>query len=438
MRIDIAASLMDIRIFFLGMLFMKSIILLITIITFIIPQTIVPESFHISLTVPSDEQKTCLLEQKWNYTNTRGVQKVSLSGDGTRLALGCPELILYFNTQTKIPEWTYDRPHDRVDSLDMTENGEYFAVGLELATLLLFKSEEKAPYWRQRTGGPVLCLSISEDGEYLTFGTFYGSVYLANGKERTVQWIHQVPNNQTIIAVTISDDGEVVAAGTSDNRVLIFKRDSPEPIFTFTTEGFIFSLDASPNGRYIACGSNDSSVYLFDSKKRELEWQFQTNRTVREVSISHDARVIAAGSYDHYIYLLRRESGDLVWSFRTEGQLKTVRITRDGGRVFAGGTDKYLRVLDVRTGRQIGLFKMSFWVNTLSPSSDGSFVAVGAGHQLFFIKLSLQDQPISQQEKGEIKKSDDIFPIAVGAIFILSISAIFIVKLSRSGLLRKR
>ncbi|WP_455367609.1 WD40 repeat domain-containing protein [[Eubacterium] cellulosolvens] len=417
---------------------MKAIILLIAIIVFIIPQSIIPDSFPNSLTAPSNEQQTYLLEQKWNYTNSRGIRKVSLSGDGTRLAVGCSEIILYFNTQTNIPEWAYDRPHDLVDSLDMTENGKYFAVGMELATLLLFESEEKAPYWRQRTGGPVLCLSISEDGEYLTFGTFYGSVYLANGKERAVQWIHQIPNNQTIIAVTISDDGKVVAAGTSDNRVLIFKRESPEPIFTFTTEGFIFSLDASPNGRYIACGSNDSSVYLFNSEKRELEWRFKTNRTVREVSISPDARVIAAGSYDHYIYLLRRESGDLVWSFRTEGLLKTVCITRDGERVFAGGTDKYLRILDVKTGRQLGSFKTSFWVNTLSPSSDGSYVAVGAGRQLFFIKLSLQDQSPSQQEKEKINKSDDTLPIAVGAILILSISAISIVKLSRSRWLRKR
>ncbi|PXF20433.1 MAG: hypothetical protein CXX72_04870, partial [Methanobacteriota archaeon] len=67
-------------------------------------------------------------------------------------------------------------------------------------------------------------------------------------------------------SVAISADGEYIAAGSYDNKVHLFDKDSSTALWSYTTGGWVYSVAISADGGYIAAGSEDGRVYFFNSK----------------------------------------------------------------------------------------------------------------------------------------------------------------------------
>ena len=65
-------------------------------------------------------------------------------------------------------------------------------------------------------------------------------------------------------SVAISADGEYIAAGSFDDKVYLFDKDSNTPLWNYTTENYVTSVAISADGEYIVAGSEDWKVYLFD------------------------------------------------------------------------------------------------------------------------------------------------------------------------------
>ena len=76
--------------------------------------------------------------------------------------------------------------------------------------------------WKHKTGGDVNGVSISRDGEYVAAGTRDKYVYFFNRTGKLL-WKHKTGGrSNSVLSVSISRDGEYVAAGTRNGYVYFF------------------------------------------------------------------------------------------------------------------------------------------------------------------------------------------------------------------------
>ena len=166
--------------------------------------------------------------------------------------------------------------------------------------------------WKKTVYGKVNEVSISEDGEYITAATdgdrFYvydksgdlvwnyankdfnlgeisadgkyavGAEY-TSGQKRIYYfsigecsdctnhylWYYQLPDGSDSISdVSISGNGDYVVAtvlgsGSTDNKVLLFGRDSNALLWTYNVSSYTTSVAISTDGNYIVAGSDNNS-----------------------------------------------------------------------------------------------------------------------------------------------------------------------------------
>ena len=103
-----------------------------------------------------------------------------------------------------------------------------------------------------------------------------------------------------------------------------------DPEWSYTTGDRVWSVAISAGGEYIAAGSNDDNVYLFDKDSNILLWNYTTGGDVRSVAISSDGKYIVAGSFDSQVYLFNRNNGTPFQSYSAGDNVVSVAILADG------------------------------------------------------------------------------------------------------------
>ncbi|MDP7474345.1 MAG: PQQ-binding-like beta-propeller repeat protein, partial [Candidatus Poseidoniia archaeon] len=84
-------------------------------------------------------------------------------------------------------------------------------------------------------------------------------------------WSYQT--GSIVYSVAISADGEYITAGSWDNRVYLFDKDSSTPLWNYDAGDAVYSVAISANGEYITAGSWDNKkVYLFDKGSSTPLW----------------------------------------------------------------------------------------------------------------------------------------------------------------------
>ncbi|MBA7507566.1 hypothetical protein ES706_06286 [subsurface metagenome] len=109
--------------------------------------------------------------------------------------------------------------------------------------------------------------------------------------EQDLLWNHDTSNR--VLSVSISSDGNYIAAGGRDNKVYLFSRTDNTPLWIYDTDGWIYSVSISSDGNYIAAGGY-GKVYLFSRTDNTPLRSCQTGG-IESISISSDGNYIAAG-----------------------------------------------------------------------------------------------------------------------------------------------
>ncbi len=159
---------------------------------------------------------------------------------------------------------------------------------------LLFRSD---PLQRD---APVHKSAISDDGNYLTFGSD-GESGKPNkflfSKSGALLWSHAGASETDARAISISADGNYVAAGTSGGKVYLFKRDSSMPLWVFQETGNfakVGDVKLNNDGSLLAAGSTGKKVYLFSRDSASPLWSFDALTWVN--SVDFKGEFIAAGT----------------------------------------------------------------------------------------------------------------------------------------------
>jgi WD40 repeat protein/transcriptional regulator with XRE-family HTH domain len=157
----------------------------------------------------------------------------------------------------------------------------------------------------------------------------------------------------SIFAVTLSPDGELLAAGTANGEVRLWDTTRGTPIHTLWghTE-WVRSVAFSPDGTMLASCSEDETVRLWDVRTGECLKILEGHQSrIYSVACSPDGTTVASGSDDQTIRLWDVRTGECLKILEGhQSRIYSVACSPDGTTVASGSDDQTIRLWDVRTG----------------------------------------------------------------------------------------
>ncbi len=247
-----------------------------------------------------------------------------------------------------------------------------------------FASADLATCIFTETFGGILSISFSPNGEVIAAGTTNDEILLwqaANGIlldtfQGHTDWVN---------SVLFNPDGTILVSGSDDRTVRLWVTRSGQLLeallgYTDTIESVAFSRD----GKLIAAGGEAQTIWLWDaSSGQHLKTIHSNDGKIRTVAFSPDSTILASGGDDQLVRFWDIGSERLVKAFRGHsGPIKTAVFSLKGTMLASGGDDKIIRLWDVATGQLLmALAGHNDYIWSLAFSPDGSILASGSEDQ---------------------------------------------------------
>jgi len=308
-----------------------------------------------------------------------------------------------------------------VYSMSTSSDGSYIVVGTweskpgsnasgYYPQIHFFEKDNSTPLWSKTTKGMVNDVDISANGEYIAVVTGAdnyddgvsaegGHIYFFGKNSSTPILDYTVEDNVFIRAVTISEEGEYLAA-TGGSHLYFFNRDSPAPLWNFTSDDEFSNVEMSADGNYIVAGNRNNTMYLFtkDNNTPLRNYVLGECSGICRLfaSISDNGEYIAAGStngdweqgHSPAISLFSKNNNTPLWVREVEGrELNDLAISSNGKYIGAGfsinggttgikQTGKFY-LLD-STGEEVWSYSTNKQaVTSIALSAEGESVVIG-------------------------------------------------------------
>jgi len=215
-------------------------------------------------------------------------------------------------------------------------------------------------------------------------------------------------HNSGVRAISFSNDGNIIASGSEDNTIQLWKRDGT---LHKTLKGHIKtvrSISFSPDNRTLVSASDDKTLKLWNLENGSLIRSFEGHTgTIPTVSFSPDGQRIASASADGTIKIWNQEAGLIKTIEKAHPNpiqdgpyVQSVQFSPDSTLLVSGGYDGL-----VKLWRIDGKFLKSFnhgsivWDTKFSP--DGQTIA-SAGED-GTVKLWSRDGLLLRTLKGHLR-----------------------------------
>lgn len=191
-----------------------------------------------------------------------------------------------------------------------------------------------------------------------------------NTLAQSVSWVREQNrlegHQDAIQSVSFSPDGQMLATGSYDKTVKLWRRDGS--LFK-TLEGHtepVTSVHFSPDRKTIASGGWDGTVRLWDSNGNPIRViQAHNGHGVISISFSPDGQIIASASYDKTVKLWRLNGQLLHTLTGHQDVVRQVSFSPKGDRIVTVSDDKtvklwsqdgktLLKTLDKHSGAVVG------------------------------------------------------------------------------------
>ncbi|MEB3281210.1 MAG: WD40 repeat domain-containing protein [Lyngbya sp.] len=200
---------------------------------------------------------------------------------------------------------------------------------------------------------------------------------------QSVSWVREQNrfegHQRTVQNVSFSPDGQMLATGSYDNTVRLWRRDGNLFNTLSRHKDAVMSIHFSPDGKMIASGSLDGTVRLWDSKGNLIRVILaHDGRRVISVSFSPDGQIIASASADKTVKLWRLD-GELIYTLKGHQQwVKQVTFSPKGDQIVTVSDDKTVKLWSQDGTLIKTLDNHSGKVVSADFSGDGQMFATGS------------------------------------------------------------
>lgn len=257
-------------------------------------------------------------------------------------------------------------------------------------------------------------------------GSFTSGAYIVNLIASNVSWFYYLTNNsqENNSGTSISDNGNYFVIGSGNDKLYLFSKNRPKPLWIWRSNSDIYSVDISADSNFILAGDPDITARLFERKSSIPIWNFSSGSSYGRVAISSDGEYSAICSF-YKLYLYQRSNSTLVinganagshvenssqgdiivsydftggivylfnnssptpmWQYDIGGIIGDVAITPNGELIAAGGPELYLfnksssipKIIDINGS-----------VRDIDISHDGQYIVVGCGDGIYLFNSS--------------------------------------------------
>jgi len=271
-------------------------------------------------------------------------------------------LFLLFSKENNTPLWIYELPPNVVGSLLISTNGEYIVASSSDGRLYMFNTPNSTPLWTAELGR-VETLSISETGEYIAVGG--DDIYLFSKGSNLPIWSAGL--RRWISDVAISGDGSTLVVGAG-KKIYCFSIPDGELLWEYEIGGKIKSyIDellwkslrilnyvsverislSSTGDRILVLAGGDTSfgkrgvALIFDKSNNKPIWSFQTNDYIICGDISRNGKLAAFGGSNR-VYFSNGITDKPIYVFNASGTTcchtahNSISVSADGSYIAVG------------------------------------------------------------------------------------------------------
>ncbi len=259
------------------------------------------------------------------------------------------------------------------------------------------------------TSSQIYAVAFSPDGQLLAAGDDDGRVQMWRVSDAQPARTLAGPKG-AILAITFSPDGQLLVSGDangtvrlwnvatgSEIRTLIERHPDPgRSVYTLDPVGGqqmvdvpFYSVSFSSDGQMVAAGGDEGRVVIAETNTGHLIDSFQGHffhnayREVRSVAFSADSQILASAGDDGTVHLWHIEDGQLIGRFAASPanvRILKIAFRPGGGTLAVGRHDGTGEVWSVADGRFISATKRQIEeVWSVAFSSDGEIFATGGG-----------------------------------------------------------
>jgi len=288
------------------------------------------------------------------------INSVSMSENGEFIAFGSDSgWVRLYNRFRLLPLIDSHLPGDsKVYSLSLQRDdfSRYLAVGTGDAIYCFDRFGLVDYRWSYTTHCRVNSVSVSNSSPlfaWVAAGDNYGDIYVFhannNGPINSPDWKYS--SGACITKVVISDDGSNVVAGNGFGEILYFNRadeleQTNPPLWTYNASSYITSIAVSSNGDWFAVGTMDSKLYLFNSNYPMPLWTYTFNGPITSLAMSQDGSYISvATNGDNKVFLFSRLNKVPLWSYSVD-ENACIAMSGNGEEIVVGTNEHYYYIKD--------------------------------------------------------------------------------------------
>eukprot|EP00792_Barthelona_sp_PAP020_P009292 TRINITY_DN3286_c1_g10_i1.p1 TRINITY_DN3286_c1_g10~~TRINITY_DN3286_c1_g10_i1.p1 ORF type:complete len:702 (+),score=162.94 TRINITY_DN3286_c1_g10_i1:24-2129(+) len=282
--------------------------------------------------------------------------------------------ITFFGKSEKKPIFDQDFPDIRVQAIDYSSDGRFFAVGSFKKKLiriydsttheiliekefiqafeLKFSKDSKllvvggqhsiivieVDTWRRimaidRTISRVTSVCVSSDNNFVVVGMYRGYIAIYSIEGALIQEFQ--PHRDHVRCVRCSDNLKYFASVSQDGCSKLFSFETGEELHRWNhDEKEVVSGNFSSDGRFWTTGDEDGSIRIFDVENRELFRRFNLHKQLAySVIFSHDDTLLYTCSKDKSLKVTHVETGQVFYTLKLPFQICSLAINHNETRL---------------------------------------------------------------------------------------------------------
>ena len=228
---------------------------------------------------------------------------------------------------------------------------------------------------------PINLLKISQQKISLKDNTYIPELDLYSWEKDQTIFGHL----SSVSAVVISPDNQIIASGSFDRTIKLWKLSTGELLDSFVASNLVLSIAFHPESNILAIGNFRGVIDILDLATGRLSYnvyRHSGSMISMVVAFSPNGEFIASGSDDRTIKIWHQKSCQFLYSIKNLRGINVVAFSPNGKILASGSSDNIIKFWDVEIGKLISeLVGHTGDINTIAFSPDGKVLVSGSSDQ---------------------------------------------------------